>query len=92
LFAHVLRTFCHNDVVLQGGSGKTFDWRSLQVPTILPKRGWLLAGGLNPGNVADAVSIAQPTAVDVSSGVCGPDGLLKDHEKVTAFIKAAKNC
>jgi phosphoribosylanthranilate isomerase len=75
---------------LQGGSGKTFDWRSLQVPTSLPKRGWLLAGGLHPWNVAEAVSIAQPTAVDVSSGVCGPDGLLKDLEKVTAFIQAAK--
>jgi phosphoribosylanthranilate isomerase len=76
--------------VLQGGSGKTFDWRSLQVPTSLPRRGWLLAGGLKPDNVAEAVSIAQPTAVDVSSGVCGPDGLLKDHDKVAAFIKGAK--
>lgn len=74
----------------QGGSGKTFDWRSLQVPTSLPKRGWLLAGGLNPGNVAEAVSVAKPTAVDVSSGVCGPDGLLKDADKVAAFIRAAK--
>lgn len=60
------------------------------MPTSLCKRGWLLAGGLNPGNVTQAVAIAQPTAVDVSSGVCGPDGLLKDHEKVAAFIQAAK--
>lgn len=75
---------------MTGGSGKTFDWWSLQVPTRLCKRGWLLAGGLNPGNVTQAVAIAQPTAVDVSSGVCGPDGLLKDHEKVAAFIQAAK--
>lgn len=76
--------------MLQGGSGKTFDWTSLQVPKHLATRGWLLAGGLNPTNVAQAVSIAQPTAVDVSSGVCGPDGLLKDHAKVEAFIKGAK--
>lgn len=75
---------------MTGGSGQTFDWRSLQVPTSLSKRGWLLAGGLNPSNVAQAVAVARPTGVDVSSGVCGPDGLLKDHEKVTAFVRAAK--
>lgn len=83
-------TPCVLPFLLQGGSGKTFDWRSLQVPTSLPKLGWLLAGGLNPGNVAEAVAVARPTGVDVSSGVCGPDGLLKDHEKVTAFVRAAK--
>jgi hypothetical protein len=74
----------------QGGSGKAFDWTSLDVPTALARRGWLLAGGLHPGNVAQAVSIARPTAVDVSSGVCGPDGLLKDAAKVAAFVAAAK--
>jgi phosphoribosylanthranilate isomerase len=75
---------------LQGGSGKTFDWSNLQVPTGLASKGWLLAGGLNPSNVAQAVATAHPTAVDVSSGVCGPDGLAKDQSKVTAFISGAK--
>ena len=52
--------------------------------------GWLLAGGLHPGNVAEAVAVARPTAVDVSSGVCGPDGLRKDAAKVHAFVAAVK--
>lgn len=60
------------------------------MPTGLATQGWLLAGGLNPGNVEQAVVTARPTAVDVSSGVCGPDGLLKDHSKVAEFISQAK--
>jgi phosphoribosylanthranilate isomerase len=52
----------------------SFDWRQLSVPLHEATHGWLLAGGLQPSNVAEAVSIAQPTGVDVSSGVCGPDG------------------
>jgi phosphoribosylanthranilate isomerase len=76
--------------LLQGGSGKSFDWSNLQVPVGLASQGWLLAGGLNPSNVAQAVATAHPTAVDVSSGVCGPDGLAKDHSKVAAFIAGAK--
>lgn len=72
----------------QGGSGQAYDWHALKVPA-LGQRGWLLAGGLHPGNVAEAAAVTRPTAVDVSSGVCGPDGLLKDHSKVAAFIAAA---
>lgn len=59
------------------------------MPQHLSTKGWLLAGGLNSTNVATAVITAQPTAVDVSSGVCGPDGLLKDHDKVQEFISQA---
>jgi hypothetical protein len=58
----------------QGGSGETYDWTQLQVPQGCSSSGWLLAGGLGPDNVAQAVTLARPTAVDVSSGVCGPDG------------------
>lgn len=62
---------------MKGGSGVPFDWSALKVPVSESKCGWLLAGGLTPDNVAQAVSIACPTGVDVSSGVCGPDGVLQ---------------
>ncbi|EFJ51069.1 hypothetical protein VOLCADRAFT_57561, partial [Volvox carteri f. nagariensis] len=74
----------------QGGSGQALDWRNLRVPAGEATRGWLLAGGLSPDNVAIAAGLAKPTAVDVSSGVCGPDGLKKDPAKVSSFISAAK--
>ena len=61
---------------MQGGSGQALDWTALKPPSNGSKSGWLLAGGLTPDNVGKAVGIAHPTAVDVSSGVCGPDGEL----------------
>lgn len=75
--------------LVQGGSGQTFDWNNLHPPAGLATRGWLLAGGLGPANVAQAVALTHPTGVDVSSGVCGPDGLVKDAHKVAAFIQGA---
>ncbi|MEW6574061.1 MAG: phosphoribosylanthranilate isomerase [Bacillota bacterium] len=71
---------------LAGGTGRTFDWGLLsgmrfQVPLIL-------AGGLTPENVAAAVRIARPYAVDVSSGV-ETDGR-KDAAKIHVFIRQAK--
>lgn len=75
---------------MKGGSGVALDWRALRVPADVAQRGWLLAGGLHAGNVAEAAAIARPSMVDVSSGVAGPDGLAKDAAKVQAFIAAAK--
>lgn len=83
---------------LQGGGGRTFDWAALlagarpaeAAASCGASGGWALAGGLGPANVAKAVVAARPDVVDVSSGVCGPDGLLKDAEKVVAFVKGAK--
>ncbi|KAL6749425.1 hypothetical protein V8C86DRAFT_2847270 [Haematococcus lacustris] len=76
---------------LQGGSGQPLDWSRLQVPKHTSQGGWLLAGGLTPDNVMQAICTAQPTAVDVSSGVCGPDGLRKDVTRLAAFIKAVRD-
>ena len=66
--------------------GKTFDWNA--IPQNLDKP-IILAGGLNPENVAEAIKVVQPYAVDVSSGVERDKGL-KDAEKVTAFIHEVK--
>ncbi|DBA99375.1 TPA: hypothetical protein ACH3X3_011977 [Trebouxia sp. C0006] len=74
----------------QGGSGQTLPWSKLKVPDNLAEKGWLLAGGLNPDNVAEAVSELHPTVVDVSSGVTQHDGITKDKQKVAAFIAAVK--
>ena len=68
-----------------GGSGKTFDWRitpSLAKPLIL-------AGGLNAGNVGDAIAQVKPYAVDVSSGVEKSKGV-KDMGKMKAFVEAVR--
>jgi phosphoribosylanthranilate isomerase len=74
-----------------GGTGKKFDWNgasgmiaglSLTCPTIV-------AGGLTPANVAEAIRLFQPFGVDVASGVEARPGK-KDAEKVRAFVKSAK--
>ena len=70
-----------------GGSGQTFDWRRAPARFFLPL---ILAGGLTPDNVRQAIAQAgsRPYAVDVSSGVERRAGL-KDLAKVTAFINEA---
>jgi len=69
-----------------GGSGHTFDWA--RVPHDLA-RPIVLAGGLTPENVADAVRRVRPYAVDVSSGVEQAKGI-KDVDKINAFIRALR--
>lgn len=74
---------------MEGGSGIKLDWEQLSVPLHMSSKGWLLAGGLDADNVSNAISIAQPTGVDVSSGVCFPDGIRKDPRKVQAYVSNA---
>ena len=69
-----------------GGTGKTFDWRLMPQKNIGHR---VLAGGLDAENVAEAIRIAGPDAVDVSSGVEVSPGK-KDHDKLYRFIRAAK--
>lgn len=71
-----------------GGTGATFNW-DLAIAAKKLGRPIILAGGLTPGNVADAVRKVQPFAVDVSSGVESSPGR-KDHTLVRRFIAAAK--
>jgi len=73
-----------------GGTGETHDWeqtrrhrRNLDVPVVL-------AGGLTPENVRDAVETVEPFAVDVASGVEG-DGGQKDHDAVRGFVDAVRS-
>lgn len=71
-----------------GGTGRTFDWglaQQLRKQTLLP---FILAGGLHPGNVRQAIDQVSPYAVDTSSGVEG-DGI-KDEEKVRNFIATVR--
>jgi phosphoribosylanthranilate isomerase len=72
-----------------GGTGATFNWELARQAQRLGKP-IFLAGGLTPDNVADAVRLVQPYAVDVSSGVEAVPGK-KDFHKLQAFIHAAKS-
>ena len=70
---------------LPGGTGKTYDWsRARQLPGRI-----ILAGGLDDANVAEAIRTARPWGVDSCSRLESRPGL-KDHDKMTAFIRAAR--
>lgn len=74
-----------------GGEGECFDWAALAEAiraTPLPKP-VILAGGLTPGNVGEAIRAVRPWAVDVSSGVESAPGV-KDHEAIRAFCRAVR--
>jgi phosphoribosylanthranilate isomerase len=75
------------DAELPGGAGRPFDWTLLAGRRF--RRPWLLAGGLDPWNVAEAVRLSGAPMVDVSSGVERGPGL-KDPALIAAFLDAAK--
>jgi len=69
-----------------GGTGEAFDWR--RIPVELAGR-IVLAGGLTPDNVADAVRQVRPYAVDVSGGVEVEKGI-KDADKIKRFMRGVR--
>jgi phosphoribosylanthranilate isomerase len=72
-----------------GGTGQTCDWNLAKTLVKASEKPILLAGGLTPENVADAVQIVKPFGVDVSSGV-EAEPRIKDMDKVRAFVAAAR--
>ena len=75
------------DATRPGGLGRTFDWTLLK--SIDPKINFMLAGGVDAGNVAKALAITNAPGVDVSSGVERAPGE-KDLDKIREFIRAAR--
>ncbi|MBC1500824.1 phosphoribosylanthranilate isomerase [Listeria weihenstephanensis] len=71
----------------EGGSGEVFDWEAL-AKSDLPSERLIIAGGLNAGNVPEAIKQFQPLAVDVSSGV--ETNNTKDPKKIIQFIQKVK--
>jgi phosphoribosylanthranilate isomerase len=73
-----------------GGTGRNVDWTSAaRFVTAQPSRRLILAGGLNPGNVGDAIRAVRPHAVDVASGVESSPGH-KDIRRMRDFVRAVR--
>jgi phosphoribosylanthranilate isomerase len=90
LEAYPVRAFLldSKDDTLFGGTGRPFDWnRALEIKAIRPV---VLAGGLRPENVAEAIGTVMPYAVDVCSGVESAPGK-KDRQKLKEFMNEVRN-
>jgi phosphoribosylanthranilate isomerase len=80
------------DLQMPGGTGKSFDWKKAVPIAEAMRRGGMklvVAGGLTPQNVGEAIEILEPWGVDVASGVEASPGK-KDPKKVRAFVKAVR--
>jgi phosphoribosylanthranilate isomerase len=74
-----------HDPLARGGTGRTIDWTA--AAHVAARRRILLAGGLTPENVADAIARVRPFGIDVSSGVERAPGT-KDHQRLRALFEA----
>lgn len=74
-----------HDPIARGGTGRTVDWPA--AANLAARREILLAGGLTPDNVVDAVARVRPFGIDVSSGVERAPGI-KDHQRLRALFEA----
>jgi len=75
------------DAAYPGGHGKPFDWALLAA--LDPALSFMLSGGLDPANVAEAIAIARPWGIDVASGVESAPGV-KDIGAIKDFVAAAR--
>jgi phosphoribosylanthranilate isomerase len=88
LVDHVLLDTYHPEA--HGGTGRTGDWTSFKVLSSgFPHVNWILAGGLNPNNIAAALAATGARWVDVNSGIESAPGV-KDHAKLQAFVTALR--
>jgi phosphoribosylanthranilate isomerase len=90
----VLRAACmgQGTELVRGGTGIAFDWMRAAdfVPELVGRTPLILAGGLSPANVAEAVRILRPWGVDVCTGVESSPGA-KDHRKIREFVAAVRD-
>jgi phosphoribosylanthranilate isomerase len=77
-----------HDPIRRGGTGQLADWSA--AAELAAKRRILLAGGITPENVAEAVARVRPYGIDVSSGVEATPGV-KDHDRLKALFRALEN-
>ena len=77
-----------HDPIRRGGTGRTVDWS--RAASVARRRPVILAGGLTPENVGDALSCVRPSGIDVSSGVERSPGV-KDPDKLKALFAAMKD-
>ena len=85
----ILLDTVNTDTGQVGGTGKTHDWNISREIISQYGKSVILAGGLNPTNVQQAIKEVKPYGVDANSGVKGDDGF-KDYRKLNEFIKSAK--
>jgi len=70
-----------------GGTGKAFPWERCRPPETVR---WLLAGGLDPENVVEALRLLKPNGVDAATGVSDSGGIRKDPDRLKRFVDAVR--